>query len=310
MESIEIIANGSYIPKNKVTNAILAKQLGITEEYIFKRTGIKQRFFASEAESIENMATNAAKDALEKAKVEKEKIDMIVVATTATECFMPGISYQVQRQLDIKECICFDLLAGCSGYINGMDIIRNYIALGKIQKAILIGVENLSAHTKKDDIGTAILLSDGAGATIIQKAEQEKKYESYIKSEGQQGDILISKVNEFIYMEGKEVYKYAITETVENIKELLKRSGEKLENIKYIIPHQSNDRILQAIANRLKIDESKVYRNIETKGNTFCASIPIVLEEMQERELLNPGDKIILLGYGGGLNTGSILMEV
>ena len=145
---------------------------------------------------------------------------------------------------------------------------------------------------------------------MLERTKENKKYFSNIKSDSTNNEILKCNANQKIHMEGKEVYKYAVTKTVENIEELLLQAGENLKNIKYIVPHQSNKKIMKAIASRLKINTEKMYINIETKGNTFCASIPIAISEMQEKELLKEGDKIILLGYGGGLNTGSILLEI
>lgn len=310
MKNIEIVATGSYLPQNKVDNKTIANELKITEEFIYKRTGIKTRYY-SENETIEEMSIKSVHDLLNKnSQIDIENIDMIIVATTSTNLLMPGISYKIQEHFNIKNCMCLDILAGCAGYINAMDIARNYIAIGKINQALIVGVDILSKFTDKSDLSTSIILSDGAGATIIRKLDDNKQYESNIISEGQKGDLLINKANENIKMDGKEIYKYAVTETVKNIKKLLKTSNTDINEIKYIVPHQSNIKIMNSIASRLEIDISKMYINIEDIGNTFCASIPIAIDEMFDKNLLKEGDKIILLGYGGGLNTGSILMEV
>lgn len=308
MESIKIVANGSYLPKNRIENKTLEEKFEVEENYIFKRTGIKQRFYI-EDEKIEDLAIYAAKQAIEQIK-EGIKIDMIIVASTTTKHLMPGISFLVQKALQIEGCMCLDILGGCNGYINALDIARTYITIGKIKTALVIGVDLLSEAMDPKDIGTSILFSDGAGATIITKTEEDKKYYSHIQSEGQNGEILTYQTDTNIYMDGKEIYKYAVTDTVKNIKEVLKQSGKKIEEIKYIVPHQSNIKIMKAIASRLKIEQDRMYTNIEKVGNTFCASIPIALQEMMEKEKIQKGDIIILLGYGGGLNTGSILMEV
>jgi 3-oxoacyl-[acyl-carrier-protein] synthase-3 len=235
---------------------------------------------------------------------------MIIVSTTSTDKIMPGISYLVQKELDIKNCMCLDILAGCNGYINAFDIARNYIAIGKINCALIIGVEILSSVVDKNDPSTSIILSDGAGATLIKKSNKKNKYYSIIKSIGEQSDILKYNSNKKIQMDGSKVYKYAITDTVSKITELLEISNENLDNIKYIVPHQSNLKIIKGMANRLNVSIDKFFINIKNVGNTFCASIPIALEEMQEKNLLLKGDKVILLGYGGGLNTGCILLEI
>ncbi len=308
MNYIKILASGKYLPKIKIKSETLESKFKLEKNYIYKRTGIKERYNIEE-ETIEEMAKNAVQDLLKK-NVTKENIGLIIVATTTTNCLMPGISNYIQKEFEIPPCICLDILAGCSGYINAFDIASLYIQAGKIEKALIIGVDVLSKYTNSTDIGTAIILSDGAGATLIGRTKEEKLYVSNIKADGRNNEILICKSNENIFMNGKEIYKYAVTDTVKNIKQLLKKSNETMENIKYIVPHQSNIKIIKAIATRLNIDANKIYTNIKYTGNTFCASIPIALDEMIKGNLLKKGDKIILLGYGGGLNTGTILLEI
>lgn len=276
-------------------------------EYIEKRTGIKERYYAKE-EGIEQIALEAVRDL--QGKVDISGIGLIITATTTTNLLMPGISNYIQKELNLKKCICLDILAGCGGYINAFDIASMYIKCGKVSKALVIGVDILSKYTNINDVGTKIILSDGAGCTLLSKSKEEKLYESCIESEGNKNDILTCKTDEKIYMDGKAVYKYAVTRTVQNINHLLKKSKVSIEDISYIVPHQSNIKIINAIASRLKIDSNKMYTNIQKIGNTFCASIPICLSQMYEQNLLKKGDKIILLGYGGGLNTASILIEV
>ena len=237
-------------------------------------------------------------------------IGLILVATTSTKILMPSISNYIQKKLGIEKCICLDILAGCSGFINAFDIAKMYIQIGKVQKALVIGVDLLSETIDKNDLDLLAVLSDGAGATLIEKNNEQKLYYSNIVSEPDNDKILVYKTNSKMNMKGKEVYKYAVTKTVDNIKELLNISNEKLENIKYIIPHQSNLKIMNSIANRLNIDKNKMYINIQDKGNSFCATIPIAISEMLEKNMLKDGDKVILLGYGGGINTGSILLEI
>lgn len=309
MNSIKIVSHGKYLPKRKINNAEIENKLNLKEGYIYKRTGIINRFFTKD-ETIEEMSIKASIEAIKKGKIDKEKIDMIIVATTSTDKIMPGISYLIQKELNIKSCMCLDILAGCNGYVNAFDIARNYIAIGKINCALIIGVEILSKITEDTDISTSIILSDGAGATIIEKSDEKKEYISNIKSYGQQGDILEYFIHNKIKMDGNKVYKYAITDTVEKVNELLKNANESIENIKYIVPHQSNLKIIKKIAMKLQVDINKFYINIENIGNTFCASIPLALVEMEKQNLLQKNDKIILLGYGGGLNTGCILLEI
>lgn len=308
MNYIKITKSANYLPQRKILNSEIENKLNLEKGYIYKRTGIKERYYI-EDETIENMAVNAVKK-LDLKKCEKEDIGLIIVATTSSKNLMPGISNIIQEELAISSSICLDILAGCSGFINAFDIAKIYIESGKINKALVVGVDVLSKYMDKKDIATTAVLADGAGAIVLEKTEENKIYISNIKAEIDENKILSCQADGLIKMKGKEVYKYAVTKTVENINETLEKANEKLENIKYIVPHQSNSKIMNAIAKRLHIKENKIYTNIENKGNTFCASIPIAISEMQENNLLKKGDKIILLGYGGGLNTGSILLEI
>ncbi len=305
MSNLQIISSGKYIPKIKITNEELEKKYQVEENYIIKRTGIKQRFYAEE--KIEELAINACKEAL---KNTKEKIDLIIVASISEIKQMPSISYDLQKYFNIEDCMCLDLLAGCAGFINAIDIAKLYMDSERINTALVVGVEKLSDHIDKNDINTEILLADGAGAIVIKKCEKQKLYDSYIESKGQKGEILTFSSDEKIYMDGKEVYKYAVTDTVKNINKLLDKNKINLDDIKYIIPHQSNRRILSSMSNKLKIQKEKMYSNVEEYGNTFCASIPIAIDDMANQGLLKENDKVLLIGYGGGLNTGSILLEI
>ena len=310
MKSIEIVKTGIYIPETKVTNEELEKRLKLKKGYIYKRTGIQTRYYAKE--NINELAKKSVNNLIEKIEKKEEiikDIGLIRVATTSLQSTMPGIANEIQKELKIHKCISLDILAGCSGYINALDIAQMYLTTGKIKKALVIGVDKLSEYTNKEDIGTSIILSDGAGAILLSKTDKQKKYISNIQAEIDKNEILTCKINEKIKMKGKDIYKYAVTNTIENINELIKESEENLENIKYIIPHQSNTKIMKSIATRLKISDNKIYMNRENIGNTFCASIPIAINEIIEKKSLKENDKIILLGYGGGLNTGSILME-
>lgn len=306
MNYIKLIDAEKYIPKKEILNGEIETKFGLKTGYLKRITGIEKRYYSEIA--IEEMALEAVR------KIGNNilDVDMIIVATTSSNKIMPGISNYIQKELRISSCICMDILAGCGGFINAIDIVSTYIETGRIKKAIVVGVDLLSKIIDEKDLGTTAVLSDGAGAILIESTEERKEYFSNIESSCDEKDILtyeIGKNQNYIYMNGKEVYKYAVTKTVENIKELLNIANEDISNIKYIIPHQSNLKIMKGIANRLDIDINKLYINIKNVGNTFCASIPIAIADMKEAGLINNGDKIILLGYGGGLNTGSILFE-
>lgn len=307
MNNLEMIGTGRYLPKRKITNEMLANELGITSSYIEQRTGIKTRFFIEE-EDILDLAILAVKDLIDKTEFDIEHVEMIIVGTTSSNYCMPGISYMVQKAFNIPSAICLDVFAGCSSYINAFDIARNYITLGKVQNALVIGVDVLSNISK--DLATKVVLADGAGATLLQNTKNTKLYNSCIESEGQKGELLIYNSGDVIKMQGKEIYRYAVTKTVENVDRLLKKTGVNLKDISYLVLHQSNKKIIDSLIQKLQIPKEKVYVNIQDVGNTFCASIPICLDEMKEKKMLKENDKILMLGYGGGLNTGSILLEI
>lgn len=297
-----------YLPKQVIDNSYFNSLFNLDENWIYKRTGIEKRYWAPE-EKTSDLAIKAVENLISSNNIDLKKVGLIIVASTNYEDSMPGISFNIQKKFEIENCMCLDILAGCSGYINAIDIARKYIELDEIEQALVIGVEKLSKYIDKTDINTAILLGDGAGATLIGKATN-KLYAKNIESIGKQGDILTCKENKPIYMDGKKIYKFATARVADNINLLLKNNGLDIKNIKYIIPHQSNLRILTSMAEKINAAPEQMYINISGIGNTFNASIPIALDFVVKKELLKQNDKIILVGYGGGLNLGSILIEV
>ncbi len=308
MNSIKILATGMYLPKIEIDNKYFNDKFNIEEDWIYKRTGIKKRYW-TENEKTSEIAIKAVENLQENNNMNLNKIGLIIVASTNYEDSMPSISFEIQKKFNIENCICMDILAGCSGYINGIDIARKYIELNEIEYALVIGVEKLSKYIDKNDINTAILLGDGAGATLIGKAEN-RRYAQYIESIGQEGDILTSKENSKIYMDGKKIYKFGTARVAQNVDKLLEKEKLNISDIKYIVPHQSNLRILNSMREKIGATQEQMYINITNIGNTFNASIPIALNEIVRKSLLEKQDKIILVGYGGGLNLGSILIEI
>ena len=308
MNSIKILATGMYLPKIEIDNKYFNDKFNIEEDWIYKRAGIKKRYWTENEQTL-SLAIKAVEDLQKNNNVDFSKVGLIIVSSTNYEDAMPSISFEIQKKFNIEKCICMDILAGCSGYINSIDIARKYIELDEIEYALVIGVEKLSKYIDKNDINTAILLGDGAGATLIGKAEN-RRYAQNIESIGQEGDILTSKENSKIYMDGKKIYKFGTARVAQNINKLLEKEGLSVSDIKYIVPHQSNLRILNSMREKIGANESQMYINITNVGNTFNASIPIALNEMVRKNLLKKQDKIILVGYGGGLNLGSVLIEI
>lgn len=306
MNSVKIIATGKYLPKREVKSEYIEKENNLEDGYIYKRTGIETRYYSID-ETLEDLAINSVKDMLRKNNnLSILDVDMIITSSTTYNSMMPSLSFEIQKYFNIKDCMCFDILAGCSGYINALDIAQKYIATSSAKNVLVVGADILSKN-KYDDIKTQILFGDGAGCMYLKAIEENRKYVSNIKSFDDKDQILTCNMNHELSMNGKEVYKFATTKTIENISEILDNSNEKIEDIKFVIPHQSNIKILEKIC---KKTNANMYTNIKRYGNTFCASIPIALDELFEFNQLRENDKIILLGYGGGLNLGSILMEV
>lgn len=304
--SIKIVSTGKYLPENMLGNEILEKDSNLECGYIFKRTGIKNRFYTND-ETVDILAIKSIENMLKKNKsIDIHDIDLIVSASTSYDSLMPSVSFKIQKHFKIENCICLDIIAGCSGYINALSVAQKYILSGSVKKALVIGVECLSKNKYKD-IKSKMLFGDGAGCTLIEYSKISKIYFEKIESYEDENDILTCTDNHILNMNGKEVYKFAVTKTVENIEEILKKSNISKSEICYIVPHQSNIKILNKISQKTNM---RVFSNIENYANTFCASIPIALNDMLENKVIKDKDKIILLGYGGGLNLGSILMEV
>ena len=307
MQYIKISATGKYIPNRKIDNEELNKKFNLPQGWIEKRSGIKARYYSDE--DIIQMAIHAVENLIVKSNIDINKIEQIYVATTSSKNLMPGISFEIQKNFNIRNCICLDILGGCSGFINAFDIAQKYIASGNKTNALIIGVDKLSEFVM-DDINTSILLGDGAGAIYIEKTSNLKKYESYIESIGEKNEILTCNHLDGIIMNGKEVYKFATTKTIKNVQEVLKLANMSIKDIDFIIPHQSNMRILKSIEEKLKCNNNQMFINLEHIGNTFNASIPIALNEMIEKNILKECQKILMIGYGGGLNLGSIIFEM
>lgn len=306
MSSVKIIATGKYLPKKEIKSEDIEKENNLEDGYIYKRTGIKTRYYSLD-ETLEDLAINSVKDMIRKNNnLNIQDVDMIVTSSTTYNNMMPSLSFRVQKYFNIKDCMCFDVLAGCSGYINALDIAQKYIATSSAKNVLVIGADILSKNIYHD-IKIQILFGDGAGCVLLKAIKEDKKYISNIKSFDDKNQILTCSMQHELFMNGKEVYKFATSKTVENISEIIEKSKEKIEDIKFIIPHQSNIKILEKIC---KKTGANIYTNIKRYGNTFCASIPIALDELFEFNQIKENDKIILLGYGGGLNLGSILMEV
>lgn len=316
MKNVRIIGTGSYTPENIVSNKDLSSFVDTSDEWISSRTGIKNRRIST-GEGMVHLSVEASKRAMASAGITPDKIDLIIVATICADHCTPSAACEVQRDIGANDAMCFDMNAACSGFVFAMNTATAYIKMGMAKNALVIGAEVLSRLTDWEDRSTCVLFGDGAGAAIIGESEEEGIDNFYCKSLGSLSEHLVcgsrdfvnpytnEKVEPYIRMNGQEVYKFACTYVPNAIKKVIEQSSYEFEDIDYFVLHQANARILDSVAKRLKIDKDKIYRNMESYGNTSAASVPIVLDEMIKKGILKKGHKIVIAGFGGGLTYGA-----
>lgn len=322
MSNVEIASIGAYLPPLVVTNHKISEFVETNDEWIVQRTGVSERRI-SEGENTSDIATKAAEVALERAGLNPEDLDLIIVATISPDMFIPSVACIVQSNLNADKAACFDISVACSGFVYALEIANGLMQSMNYKNALIIGAEVLSKVTDWTDRATCILFGDGAGAAVIKQSERKGIIKSYLRSEGKKGSALtIGGANidtpfskektlndKFIKMNGREVFKFAVGAIEEAVNEVIKDTNVSLEEIKYIVPHQANSRILELAAEKLNLDKEKFYLNLDKVANTSSASVPIALNEMYEKGLLNKGDKLILVAFGGGLTYAASLIE-
>lgn len=324
MSNVKIAGIGAYLPSLVVTNDKISEFVETNNEWIIERTGIRERRI-SEGEDTSDLSVKASKIALERAGVKAEDIDLIIVATVSPDMFIPSVACLVQSKLNASKAACFDINVACSGFLYGLEIANSMMKSMNYKNALVIGAEVLSKVMDWTDRGTCILFGDGGGAAVLKQEDDNSRgiIKSYLRSDGTKGDALTIGAADFntpftkeenirhrlIKMNGREVFKFATTAIVDAVNEILKDTDISLNDIKYIVPHQANYRIIKSAANKLELDEDKFYLNLDRVGNTSSASVPIVLNEMYEKNLINKGDKFIFVAFGGGLTYAATLVE-
>ncbi|WP_066072332.1 beta-ketoacyl-ACP synthase III [Alkalithermobacter thermoalcaliphilus] len=320
-----ILGIGSFVPEKVVTNFDMEKIVDTSDEWIFTRTGIKERRIAGENVATSDLATNAAKIALENASTKPEEIDLIIVATVTPDMTFPSTACIVQKNIGATRAAAFDLEAACSGFIYSLSIANQFIQSGTYKKILVIGAETLSKIVDWTDRNTCVLFGDGAGAVVLGEVdENEGILSTYLGADGSGGQFLtqpaggsrlpasfdtVNNKLHFIKMEGNEVFKFAVRIMGESAKKAIELAGLTSEDIDFIVPHQANIRIIEASAKRLKVSMDKVYVNLDKYGNMSSASIPVALDEAYKAKAIKRGDNIVLVGFGGGLTWGSVLLK-
>ena len=315
-----IIGTGSCLPEAIVTNDYLSTIMDTSDEWISSRTGIKERHLVKE-ETTASLSLETGRRALAEAGVAPEELDMIIVGTLTGDYITPSTACEVQAGLGAVNAVAFDINAACAGFLFSLHTVNAYIQCGMCRTALLIGAETLSRIMDWGDRSTCVLFGDGAGAAVVQA--QEGGLIAYDQgSDGEKGKYLAcrnrtnnnplvqtEKNYSYTQMDGQEVYKFAVTYVPNSIHKVLEKAGLQPEDIKYYLLHQANLRIIQAVAKRLKISLDRFPISLDHCGNVSAASVPILLDDVNRKGMLQKGDKIILSGFGGGLTWGTCLIE-
>jgi len=317
---------GAYVPEKILTNEELSKMVDTSDEWITKRTGIKERHIAAETEFTSDLGVKAALKALERSGIDKEAIDMVVCATISPDYFcMPSTATIISTKLGITGATAFDISAACTGFVYSLSIAKAFIESGMKKNVLIVGAEKLSAITDYTDRGTCILFGDGAGAAVISATENKDEaiIDVHTGADGEYADLLMTPnggsgsthdalddeaKGTFMQMKGNETFKVAVRTLTNDVKEILAENNIKSEDIKHFIPHQANYRIIKAVGDALKMTSEQVIVTVAKYGNTSGASIPMAINDIYEEGRLKAGDVMLLDAFGGGLTWGSALV--
>ena len=315
-----IIGTGSCLPETVVTNDFLSTIMDTSDEWITTRTGIRERHLVKD-ETTTSLAIGAAKQALAAAGVAPAELDLIIVGTVSGDHVTPSTACEVQAGLGAVNAAAFDINAACSGFLFGLHTVNAYIRSGMCKTALVIGAESLSRIMDWNDRSTCVLFGDGAGAAVV-RADETGLLAYEQGTDGEKGRhlccpnrtnnnplIQTDKSLGYTKMDGQEVYKFAVTYVPASILRVLEEAKLQPEDVKYYILHQANLRIIQSVAKRLKLDEDRFPISLDHCGNISAASVPILLDEVNKKGMLQKGDKLILSGFGGGLTWGTCLIE-
>lgn len=307
-----IAGTGSYLPPNILTNADLEKMVDTTDEWIFSRTGIKQRHRVTD-ELTSDLATQAARNAIAAAGIQPAEIDLIIVATTTPDKIFPSVATMVQRKLGIAGCPAFDVQAVCSGFVYALTTANHFIKSGQYKNALVIGADTFSRICDYTDRSNCILWGDGAGAVILQASEQPGILSTHIHADGNYETYLHVPRNsegaDTVVMEGNPVFKMAVNTLDQIVDETLAVNQMQKSDIDWLVPHQANIRILQATAKKLEMSMDKVVVTVDKHGNTSAASIPLALDTAVRDGRIQRGQILLMEAFGGGFTWGSALVK-
>ena len=319
-----VLGTGSCLPKRILTNVELESVVDTSDEWIRTRTGISSRRIGGKGEKTYQLAAKAAQRALDAAGVLPEEIDLVLVATLTSHMLMPSTACFVQDEIGAKNAFAYDLNAACSGFLYGFDLADKYIQADHSKKILVIGVETLSARLNWKDRNTCILFGDGAGAIVTGYSESERGLlSSDFGSDGSLWDLLCmygpqslnpdleieGHPGSHVIMGGREVFKHAVRAMEDSVRGVLNKEGIDMDSVDLVIPHQANIRILNKLTERLSIPQEKLFINVHKYGNTSAASIPIALDEANNKGLISVGDTVLFCAFGGGFTWGAVLIK-
>ena len=317
MKHSRIVGTGSYLPEKILSNADLEKMIDTTDEWIFTRTGIRERHIAAENEFTSDLAVKAALQAIEVAKISPNDIDLIIIATTTPDRTFPSTACLVQEKLGIRNnCPAFDIQAVCSGFVFALATADNFIKSGAAKRALVIGADTMSRITDWTDRGNCILWGDGSGAVVLEASDDVGVISTHLHANGSYADLLMvekgvsnqSGLNT-ITMEGNAVFKVAVNTLDAIVDETLEANGMAKSDINWLVPHQANIRILQSTAKKLGMSMDQVVVTVDKHGNTSAASIPLALDVAVRDGRIKRGETILMEAFGGGFTWGSVLMK-
>ena len=312
---------GKYLPENVVTNKDLEEKVNTSDSWIQTRTGIRERRIAAADEVASGMAVKAAQNALRTAGLKPEQLDLVIVATVTPEMIFPSCSSLVQNAIGAKNAAAFDLNSACTGFVSALATASQFIGTGTYSKVLVIGSEVYSRILDWNDRGTCVLFGDGAGAVILEAGDCPPGFLSFtLGSDGSRPELLylpgicgrtddLGNENHYLLMNGSEIYKVAVRTMTQASKQALSDAGLTIDDVKLLIPHQANKRIINAVAKKLGLQSDRVFINVERYGNTSAASIPIALCEAVEEGRLDANDYLVLVGFGAGLSWGATVLQ-
>lgn len=320
MNGLTIVAMGHALPSSCVTNHALSQYVDTSDAWIRSRTGIQQRYFCGEGETTTTLAITAARNAMEQSGVSAAQIGCVVCATISSNIATPSIACQLQSVLGLSESIpTLDVNAACSGFLYGVAVAQGLLAVTSAQNpnapiyALVVGVEALSNLLDMHDRNTCVLFGDGAGAAVLQaSATSTREYTVTMGSRGSDAIFCggVGHETRSIQMDGKAVFRFAVDVLPQTVQEILTMANLTLEEIDWVVCHQANERIIDHCVKKLHADSRKFYKNMSRVGNTSAASIPLALSEMQEKGLLLAGQRVLCVGFGGGLSWAGALLTI